>query len=125
MQRSRNGVSPIIAHGRLGTAVMTLSDNFSSQASQGESPLRASSGCAQRPRAGGDVGCGPCPGGVLAGLTAPGVSHRATGSPRKQGAGLTTTGSLGAVGGAAWQCTVAATHCNNHRVLQRRHLLCA
>ena len=44
-----------------------------------------------------------------AGLPALSVSHHATGSPMKQVARLTATGSLGAVGGAARQCTVACS----------------
>ena len=42
-------------------------------------------------------------------LTAPSVSHCATGSLKTQAAGLTATGSLGAVDGADRLCTVTAT----------------
>ena len=73
--------------------------------------------CSQRVRRdvserGGGRSAGPGrsarPGSGLAGA-ASSFSHHATGSPRRQAAGLTATGSLGAVGGTARQCAVAAT----------------
>ena len=73
--------------------------------SLGVSTLRAPSGLgAKRSRAGGDGGRSAGPGRSAhpgAGLPASSVSHHATGSPRKQAVGLTATGSLGALGGAA------------------------
>ena len=106
----RNGESPVIAHCRLGvTAVATPSDNFPSLASPGESQTASGDhpsahqpgwGRARRPRAGGDGGRSAGTGRSArprAGLTAPSVSHRATGSPRKEAASRTATGLLGAV----------------------------
>ena len=89
VQRSRNGESPIVTQCRLGAA-----DSFPSAGlhkgvpkGHGESPSALLANWVQLPRAGGDGGRSAGPGRSArpgAGLTAPGVSHRATGSPKRQ-----------------------------------------
>ena len=87
--------------------------------SPGESPLSALSGLfATSPSGGGGDWGRPAGPGQSArpgsGLAAPSSSHRATGSPRKQAAGLTATGSLGAVGGAARFAATPAGKVSRH-----------